>query len=88
MGQAERYKRYVGVISHVSADGIVTPLTIRWTNTRDYRIDRVDGCHQSHSFRTGGTGMCYTIFVGGTKTHLWYDDYRKSWFVEAKRERE
>ena len=40
---------------------------------------------QAQSLKTGGTGMRYTVRVGGQDTHLFYDDCRHVWFVEAKR---
>lgn len=83
---SNREKRYVDVVSLTTADGRVTPLTIVWNDGRRYQIDRVTNRRQAHSLKTGGTGMRYTILVEGRQTHLWYDDYRGAWFVEAKRE--
>ena len=85
-GMSDREKRYVDVVSLTTADGLITPLTIVWNDGRRYQIDRVTSRRQAHSLKTGGTGMRYTIQVGGRQTYLWYDDYRKAWFVEAKRE--
>ena len=48
-------------------------------------MDKVTGRRQAHSIKTGGTGMRYSVRVSGHNTFLWYDDYRKRWFVEAKR---
>ncbi len=81
----DREKRYVDVVSLTSADGLVTPLEIRWDDGRRFHIDRVTDRRQAHSLKAGGAGMRYTIQVGGNTTHLWFDDYRKQWFVEAKR---
>ncbi len=80
----EREKRYVDVVSLTSADGLVTPLEIRWADGRRFRIDKVTDRRQAQSFKTGGTGMRYAIHVGGQTTHLFYDDHKKAWFVEAK----
>lgn len=81
----EREKKYVDVVSLTTSDGLVVPMEVRWDNGRRFRIDKVTDRRQAHSLKTGGTGMRYTIQVGGTSTHLFYDDYRKAWFVEAKR---
>ena len=81
----DREKKYVDVVSLTTSDGLVTPLEIRWDDGRRYRIDKVTNRRQAHSLKVGGAGMRYTIIVGGSQTHLWYDDYRKAWFVEAKR---
>ena len=80
----EREKKYVDVVSLTSADGLVTPQTIVWDDGRRFCVDKVCDRRQAHSLKVGGTGMRYTILVGGQKTYLWYDDYRGAWFVEAK----
>ena len=77
-----REKKYVEVISDTSEEGVVTPLAIVWDTGVRYQIDRVLDRRQAHSRRTGGTGIRYTVRVGGTTTHLWYEGPR--WFVEAK----
>jgi hypothetical protein len=82
--QCERQKRYVEVVADTSPDGTVTPLTIVWDTGVRYHIDKVYERRQAHSLRTGGTGMRYTVSVGGHRTYLFFDDYRGAWFVEAK----
>jgi hypothetical protein len=81
-GIAERQKRYVEVISRTDVDGRVIPLRIVWEDGRRFDIDRVLDARQAHSLKTGGTGMRYTISVGGQSTYLFYEGPR--WFVEAK----
>jgi hypothetical protein len=81
-GIAERQKRYVEVISRTDVDGRVIPLRIIWEDGRRFDIDRVLDARQAHSLKTGGTGMRYTISVGGQSTYLFYEGPR--WFVEAK----
>lgn len=81
---SNRTKKFVDVISLTTADGLVTPQVIVWDDGRRFKIDRVTNRRQAHSLKTGGTGMRYTILVGGSQTYLWYDDYRHAWFVEAK----
>ena len=77
-----REKRYVEVVVDVSVDGVVTPLTIVWDTGVRYHVDKVLDRRQAHSRRTGGTGMRYTVRVGGQATYLWCEGER--WFVEAK----
>ena len=81
----DREKRYVGVVTLTTADGLVTPLEILWDDGRRFKVDKVTGRRQAHSIKTGGTGMRYSVHIAGHDTFLWYDDYRKRWFVEAKR---
>lgn len=80
----DRTKKYVDVVSLTSADGLVTPQVIIWDDGRRFRVDRVTDRRQAHSLKVGGTGMRYTVLVGGKQTHVWYDDYRGAWFVEAR----
>lgn len=79
---ANHKKKYVEVVSDTSQDGLVTPLVIVWDTGVRYHVDRVLDRRQAHSLKTGGTGVRYTVRVGGTTTHLWYEGPR--WFVEAK----
>lgn len=81
-GIAGREKRYVEVISRTDADGDVTPLAIVWEDGRRFDVDRVLDRRQACSLKTGGTGMRYTVRVGGRPTYLFYEGPR--WFVEAK----
>ncbi len=81
-GIAGRSKRYVEVVSDTSSDGIVTPLAVIWDDGRRFAIDRVLDRRQAHSLKCGGTGMRYTVRIGGQSTYLFFEDPR--WFVEAK----
>ena len=81
-GIVGRTKRYVTVVSQTDETGEVTPLTVVWEDGRRYGIDRVLDRRQAHSLKTGGTGIRYTVRVGGQATYLWYEGPR--WFVEAK----
>ena len=81
-GIVGRTKRYVTVESRTDETGEVTPLTIVWDDGRRYGIDRVLDRRQAHSLQTGGTGIRYTVRIGGQATYLWYEGPR--WFVEAK----
>jgi hypothetical protein len=82
---AEGEKRYVDVVSLTTADGRVTPLEVRWEDGRRFEVDKVLDRRPARSLKTGGTGMRYTVRVGGRTTYLFYDDYRGAWFVEARR---
>ena len=82
----EREKRYVDVVALTTSDGRVIPMEVRWDDGRRFHIDKVSERRQAHSTKVGGAGMRYTIRVGGSQTHLWYDSYHGKWFVEAKRQ--
>lgn len=79
---AGRRKLYVEVVSRTDEDGRVTPLEVIWEDGRRFSVDRVLDARQAHSLKTGGTGMRYTVVVGGRSTYLYFEDPR--WFVEAK----
>ena len=79
-----RRKRYVDVVTLTSADGVVTPLRIDFDERRHFAVDKVLECRQAHAARTGGCGLRYTVRVSGRTTWLWFDSYRRRWFVEEK----
>ncbi|MEE8705038.1 MAG: hypothetical protein SOH58_08600 [Olsenella sp.] len=81
-GIAAREKRYVEVISRTDEEGRVTPLAVVWSDGRHYDIDRVLDRRRACSLKTGGTGVRYTVSVGGRSTYLFFEGPR--WFVEAK----
>ena len=81
-GIAGREKRYVEVVSATATDGTVTPLAVVWDTGKRYPIERVLDRRRARSLRSDSGGMRYTVSVGGTTTHLWYEGPR--WFVEAK----
>ncbi len=79
-----RERRYVGVKALTTTDGTVTPIEIFWGDGRRFSVDRVIGVCRAHSITAGGCGLRYTIRVRGTETYLFFDEYRKAYFVEAK----
>ena len=81
-GIAAREKRYVEVISRTDEEGRVTPLVVVWSDGRRYDIDRVLDRRRACSLKTGGTGVRYTVSVGGRSIYLFFEGPR--WFVEAK----
>ena len=76
-------KVYVQVEAEFSEDGRLTPRSIRWTDGHRYGIDRVKDCVRAASRKAGGTGLCYTVEIGGRESHLYYEENFR-WFVEAK----
>ena len=77
-----REKRYVEVMSDTDKDGRMRPLEVIWSDGRHFEVDKVLDARQAHSLKVGGTGIRYTVSVGGSLTYLWYGGPR--WFVEAK----
>ena len=82
MGIARRAKRYVGVVAHHDADGLVMPMSIEWDDGRKFNIDEGKDIRRAASLKTGGDGIRYTIRIGSNITYLFFEDPR--WFVEEK----
>lgn len=75
-------KVLVKVLLLVATDGTKTPLSLTFEDGKEYRIDRICGIRRAAASKVGGTGIRYTILVGGKQTYLFEDEGQ--WFVEAK----
>ena len=73
-------KTFVAVTAVHDAEGKTKPLSLVWTNGKQYEIDRVIDVRQAPSLKGGGLGMRYTVRVRGKEVYLFEDDGR--WFVE------
>ena len=80
--QEPRRKVYVDALVQHSADGRKTPVSITFEDGIKYPIDRLRDVRRAAATRVGGTGIRYTIVVGGRETYLFEDD--DLWFVEAR----
>lgn len=78
-----RRKVYVAVTAEHQTDGTCRPKSIKFEDGRVYEIDRVKYRCRAASTKVGGTGLRYTIMVGGKETYL-FDEENGRWFVEAK----
>ena len=63
-------------------DGSCLPKTIRMADEEVFEIDKVLQVRRAAS-EVGGRGICYTIRIGRSETHL-FDEQNGKWFVEAK----
>ena len=75
-------KVYVEVTARFDTEVKITPLSLLWENGTRYEIDRILDVRRAASLKAGGTGIRYTIRIGGRDSYLFYEDPR--WFVEAK----
>ena len=75
-------KVYVEVMVLFGVDGAMMPVSFRWEDGREYHIDRVKGKDRCASLKAGGTGIRYTVMVGGRECHLYYEFDR--WFMERR----
>ena len=74
-------KTFVKVTAEHDENGKTKPLALRWTDGRQYEIDRVMDVRMAPSLKAGGLGMRYTVRVRGKEVYLFEDEGR--WFVEA-----
>ncbi|GFI62178.1 hypothetical protein IMSAG049_01351 [Clostridiales bacterium] len=74
-------KIYVEVNVTFSADGKITPNSLKWGDGRVYDIDRIIDVRRAASLKAGGQGMRYTCRIRGKERYLFYDEY--GWFVEC-----
>ena len=80
----EEIKVYVDVKALFSSDGRLIPLSIVWTDGREYEIAQVRDVCRAASLRAGGAGIRYTCLISGQETHFYYEG-SNLWFVERRR---
>ena len=75
-------KVYVDVIARYRKTGKIIPLIVYWEDDRAYRIDEIIDATRAASLKAGGTGIRYTVRIGGTVTFLFLEEDK--WFVERR----
>jgi len=78
----ESLKVFVKVMAEFDTDGTMLPVSFVWEDGTRYEIDRVKGKERCASRRAGGTGIMYTVVVGGKDCHLFFEFDK--WFMERK----
>ena len=73
-------KIYVKVTAEHDENGKTKPLTLTWTNGKQYGIDRVTDVRLAPSLKGGGLGMRYTVKIRGKENYLFEDE--EKWFME------
>lgn len=77
------HKAVVKVLVIVATDRTKTPVSLTFEDGKEYSIDRVCSRQRAAAAtKVGGTGIRYTIMIGGRQTCLFEDE--DQWFVEAK----
>jgi hypothetical protein len=77
----ESCKVYVDVTARFSKEGVLTPISFRWTDGSIYEIQKVKDIRRAASLKAGGVGMRYTCVVNGRESYLFYED-NNQWFME------
>ena len=75
-------KKNVGVIAQFSESGKVKPLSIMWSDGRQFDIDRVDDARRAASLKGGGIGIRYTCMIRGRQVYLFKDE--DVWYMEVE----
>jgi len=78
---------YVELRVSFGADGIMTPVEIKWSDGRVFEIDRVLEVRRAAS-DAGSMGLRYTVKIMGRVRRLFFEDAwsetgRARWFVES-----
>lgn len=76
-------KVFVEVTARFDTEGKITPLSLVWEDGTVYEINRVLDVRRAASLKAGGTGIRYTVKIGGKQSYLYFEDPK--WFVEARR---
>ncbi len=76
------HKAVVKVLVIIATDRTKTPVSLTFEDGKEYSIDRVCSRQRAAATKVGGTGIRYTIMIGGRQTYLFEDE--DQWFVEAE----
>lgn len=80
--EPQYHKAVVGVLVRIFPDRNKMPVSLTFEDGKEYIIDRICGSRRAAASKVGGTGIRYTIMIGGKQTYLFEDE--DQWFVEAK----
>ena len=85
------HKAVVKVLVVVAPDRTKTPVSLTFEDGKEYPIDRVCGRRRAAATKVGGTGIRYTIMIGGRESYLYFERSTNltgrnlgRWFVERK----
>ena len=73
-------RKNINVIAKMDEFGNITPLSILWSESLTFQIDKVLDIRKKASLKGGGMGTRYTCRIKGIERFLWLDEY--IWFVE------
>ena len=84
-------KVYVAVTAKFNSDGVLIPVDLTWEDGEVFEIDRVTDIRQAAAMKAGGQGDCYTIWVRGKQSYLFFErncsltgNNLGRWFVERR----
>ena len=74
-------KTFVAVTAKHDLNGFIKPVSITWTDGREFEIDRVSDIRMAPSLKGGGHGVRYTCRIRHKEVFLFCDEGK--WFVES-----
>lgn len=75
-------KVYVDATVKYTRDGKMFPVELIFEDGQRYAVDRVKQACRAAATKVGGTGIRFTVMIGGREVFVYFD--RNGWFVEAK----
>ncbi len=75
-------KVYVDATVKYTRDGKMFPVELIFEDGQRYAVDRVKQACRAAATKVGGTGIRFTVMIGGREAFVYFD--RNGWFVEAK----
>ncbi len=75
-------RRNICVIAKMLENNMVMPITIIWSKTEKFKIDKVLDIRKDIKTKSNTGAIRYTCLIKGKKKYLWLDDY--TWFVELE----
>ena len=75
-------KVYVDATVKYTRDGKMFPVELIFEDGQRYAVDRVKQACRAAAIKVGGTGIRFTVMIGGRETFVYFD--RNGWFVETK----
>lgn len=75
------HKVYIAVKAQYDELGNILPLSLKWSDGREYEIDRVIDVRKAASMKAGGIGTRYIVRIRNRERLLWLEETR--WFMEA-----
>ena len=73
-------RKNVCIIAQMNEEGLITPLTLIWSDGSNFTIDKVVDVRKKASLKGGGMGIRFTCKIKNQEKHIWLDGY--TWFVE------
>lgn len=75
-------KEYIKIFAIFTQDGKVIPKSFLFSDGNVYKIDRITDIRRKASLKTGGSGIRYTVMIGGNERYIFRDG--DIWYMETE----